>query len=192
MRNKLLGAAVSLASMCAQAQTMIESAIVLEPLVYSKDGNLRGCGAHLKFLEAASRASRAYGTVSVSIWLDHPGSGLLKGTFGTVTASDRGAPRVDSRRLVDFWIRQKGSDSIKMTGKQAGDDQSSLLGVGSFEASIDLIVALLDGAEVLAGMRPQGSPLETVLYGKVHAPDEEKRQLVSCFSELNDKLGKKR
>lgn len=165
---------------------MLEAAHVLaEPLQYSRAGNFRGCGLHLRFVREVERSHYDYLTLSVNFWLDSP-AGMTKTVLSSVTSGPE--MKAANLALASAWTRIKPSDTLPAISTYEGEEDSVLSTVPLDEALAFVLAVLERPAEVQVGFKQKGLPFERIFYGKPVLSSEASSQMMDCLGEFLDRL----
>ncbi len=159
-----------------------------QPLQYTKDGRITGCGVRIVAVAEPPTIPGTFEMLDVSFNVADPGIGLVKGGASSVTYKDlqnrkKGPPRA----IRTIWIKRPGKTATQpLDGRYRSSptDKGALLYGTDLGVATDLMDAVMEAdAEVQIGLTRVGEDLERIYYGKVKLSDSERKQLIACFLE---------
>ena len=174
----------------AEAQNVISTQIVGQPLVYMKDGNVNGCGVRLIVVVSPPLPSAAPVPVyDLSFNTFLPGYCVVKGSSSDVPSSKTdGAPDFSKERgipLTTFWLKAKNKPATSpLTGTLKGEKPGSILYKADIDAVLPLFAVAAKGETILVGTKRQGENFERIFTGAIAMPVNEIEEVIQCLDEI--------
>lgn len=172
----------------AVAQSMLEMELVGQPLSYSKDGVVEGCGARIVGVISPVPGDKAFKSFDVSANLWKSGQALVK-MIGEETPVADPIPS-KARRIVlkNGWLKAEGKTPAAPLGgdfRASTTDKGAYLFPVTFDGSINFILAVARGERVQVAIR-RDAKAEWIYSGTVRLSDPEKNQILNCLKEVSN------
>lgn len=191
MNLKLIALFLLLAHSLANAQLMQKSHITADSLQYSTNGNFRGCGINLRFLENSETSLLNYATLSINFSIENIDFAVIKTTLSKVTF-DQDKLNAQKKKIGSTWFRLNKSNPLQLI-KNIEGEEDSILGIAESSNALTLLSEiLLSKPQLQLGIKELGKEYEIIMYGQVTVKDEDKKALSMCFKELDSKTNKKK
>ena len=154
----------------------------MQPLVYTDDGGIKGCGLRLLVTSQAPQVFAEIADFSVNFFTG--GGGMLK--LSLVTVRESKTPPDQWRKVAptDFTVMAEDGSAMPKSLKfaKSPSDPASLM-VISFEDAVELYGKLLQGDRMHLRVKRQGSDRQTV-YAFSPAFDDaaDRKSALACVS----------
>ena len=185
-------------SAAAAAGPVTEVNFLGQPLQYTKQGAVDGCGVRLVGITAPVPGVKKVHTLDVSFNVANPGGGIVKGGLMTLSVQALAARKLDQAVEVPIkglWLKAPGSPATTPAeGKvlRAVTHKHALMYGARLPPVLALIEAMQEGKPIQVGFRVSADDMDHVFFGKVEMTDAETAQFTQCYSEwigaLNERL----
>ncbi len=139
------------------AQNMLEAKVSGQPLIYMKDGTLRGCGLRIFSVYVANDLSTVAIDTSVNIYTNKMFA--FKGEVSEFAAPKQG--RMSTPRAIEIesvWIKPPQVDATRPLAEvMKGDNNRSLLYLIPLDSALAVILSAAKGQSISMGFRKVGS-----------------------------------
>lgn len=198
MKNFFVGlVTLALAStMSAVAGPVSEVNLSAQPLQYSNDGVLTGCGIRLVGIQVPVEGQKKIPVLDVSFNVINPGAGLIKG--GLMDLSVKAMLAGDLNKTVEvpitnLWFKAPNSPTTKPTRGQPLKTQThkhALMYATSLDSVLPLVSAMHEGKPIQVGFMVTAEKMEKIYFGKIQIGASENAQFTQCFDEWSHALMK--
>ncbi|MFO1311560.1 MAG: hypothetical protein U1F41_05775 [Burkholderiales bacterium] len=176
-----------------EAQNVIPTKMVGQPLMYMKEGEVEGCGMRIIGGRPTAKADEwEWFDVSINVYSN--GGGLVK-----IVSYDINAPKMQATgakpkplKVRSGWLKAPGkSGTTPIDGKSAvADDGVSLLYGTDLDRTMPMFQAYFQNETISVAVRRASQPTETVYSGVIEMDAAEDKQIRGCLSELVSKWPK--
>lgn len=168
----------------AEAGTVEQAALLLEPQMQVNTGAVAGCGFRLRAMPVATSGSAVLFDGSFNLYA--VGVPLLKGGAEQLLLKDGKAVKSANRPIESFWfMAAEGEPTTPLGGKLVAAEAAGYLLYGvEFAAMTNLFSAVMDNAPMTIGFRVKGEPVDRIYTGSAIASDEDKQQSNLCMERL--------
>lgn len=186
------------APLSAEAGPMIAMEFAGQPLQYTKQGVVDGCGVRLVGVTKPVPGVSNVRALDVSFNVMRPGIGLVKGALSTVPVKTVLASKPAQFTPVairDVWLKAAGHAATSpIDGKytQSTTPKQALLYGATADSVLGLVDAIEQDAVVQVGVTVAAKDMEHIYFGKVELSAAERAQFASCFAEWSDAVLKAR
>lgn len=170
----------------AVAQSMMEVDLVGQPLSYSKDGVVNGCGVRVVGVISPVPGDKAFKSFDVSANLWKSGQALVKMIGEETPVADPIPSKTRRVSLRNGWLKAEGKTPAAPIGgdfRASTDDKGAYLFPVAFDGSIEFILAAARNERVQVAIR-RDAKAEWIYSGMVRLSDLEKNQILNCLKEV--------
>lgn len=170
----------------ASAQSMIEVDLVGQPLSYSKDGVVNGCGVRVVGVISPVPGDKTFKSFDVSANIWKSGQALVK-MIGEETPISEPIPSKSRRVSLRYgWLKAEGKTPASPIGgdfKASLDDKGAYLFPVALDGSIEFILAVVRNERVQVAIR-RDAKADWIYSGMVRLSDLETNQVRNCLKEI--------
>jgi hypothetical protein len=169
---------------CAQITRPIE--FEGQPLIYTKDGVITGCG--LRVLGAEQSPKKPLLLIDSSFQIDSRFYGVIAKFTARYGVMKDGVLSIKSTAIVERgWYRIDGMNPTKPKNGNyiaTTEPTGGVFYVTNTAEDIQMLVAMLEGETIEMGMKLKGDPGEIIRFGKLNMSDPERMRTSSCIATL--------
>ncbi len=202
MQRKTVLAIFALSAMAStvMAGPVLPALITGQPLQYTKDGEINGCGLRFFAVTEASLPTERVRMIDASVNVFDPGVAMVKGGMKTTTMETILAQNLDpeARTIVAInriWLRPIGGQITKLA-KGATEirpsNDGALIYAADLSGALAVINAVLDKKQLQMGVGDIGQDTEIILTGVAKLDEGDRQQFADCFSTWSKRLLKKK
>jgi hypothetical protein len=172
----------------ALAQSILEVDLIGQPLSYTKEGVVEGCGVRVVGVISPVPGDKAFKSFDVSANLWKSGQALVKMIGEETPVADPIPSKARRMVLKNGWLKAEGKTSAAPLGgdfKSSTTDKGAYLFPVAFDGSIDFILAAARGERVQVAVR-RDVKAEWIYSGRVRLSDPEKNQILNCLKDVSN------
>lgn len=171
------------------AGPVIEMSMKGQPLQYTKDGRIDGCGVGIVGTTTIDPQIKRVQVIDVSFNVAFPIVGIIKGGMLEATYAAVMAGNISSAtkvRISNIWMKApNGKPTRPVTGKpiQAESDKSNLMYATGASSMLPLVEAVREGHPIQVGFHIPADGLDRVFFGRVEMTQGESAQFADCMQQ---------
>lgn len=168
------------------AQPMIEADMVGQPLSYSKNGVVEGCGVRVVGVLTPIPGNKTFKSFDISANFWKSGQALVKVIGEEIPVADPVPNKARRQVLKNGWIKAEGKAPAAPTEgefKPSATDKGAYLFQANFDNSVNFILAAVKNERVQVAIN-WGEKVEWIYSGTVQLSEQEKIQIAQCLKEV--------
>ena len=169
-----------------KAQVMIEAEMTGQPLLYSKNGVVEGCGVRVVGVITPMPGEKTFKTFDISANFWKSGAALVKMIGAEFPIANVTPNQAQRKVLNNGWLKAEGKTPAAPADdgfKASATDKGAYLFAVNFDSSADFVMAAAQNERVQVAVNWDGKA-EWIYSGTVKITQQEKIQLAQCTKEV--------
>ena len=169
-----------------KAQVMVEAEMTGQPLSYSKNGVVEGCGVRVVGVITPVPGEKTFKTFDISANFWKSGQALVKMIGQELPVANPMPSQAQRKVLSNGWLKAEGKTPAAPADdgfKESVTDKGAYLFAVNFESSADFVMAAAQNERVQVAVNWDGKA-EWIYSGTVKITQQEKIQIAQCTKEV--------
>lgn len=169
-----------------KAQVMVEAEMTGQPLSYSKNGVVEGCGVRVVGVITPVPGEKTFKTFDISANFWKSGQALVKMIGQELPVANPMPSQAQRKVLNNGWLKAEGKTPAAPADdgfKASVTDKGAYLFAVNFESSADFVMAAAHNERVQVAVNWDGKA-EWIYSGTVKITQQEKIQIAQCTKEV--------